>query len=165
MLGENPTRTNCLLGDAMSPSSSPLDYAGDIGATEAWDMLNGDPRVQLVDVRSVAEWNFVGLPDLSGLGRRVHCVEWQQFPSMAPNPDFVAQTSGALAAAGAAKETPVLFLCRSGGRSRAAAIAMARAGYAKSFNVAGGFEGDLDAERHRGSSNGWKASGLPWKQS
>ena len=128
-------------------------------------MLNADPKVQLVDVRTMAEWNFVGLPDLSALGRKVHCVEWQDFPSSEINPDFVAQASGALASAGVQKDTPLLFLCRSGARSRAAAIAMTGAGYQKSFNVAGGFEGDLDATRHRGKNNGWKAAGLPWKQS
>ena len=128
-------------------------------------MLTGDPKAQLVDVRTVAEWNFVGLPDLASIGRNVHCVEWQNFPAMAPNPDFVRETSGALAAAGAEKETPVLFLCRSGARSRAAAMAMTRAGYHKAFNIADGFEGDLDAKRHRGKSKGWKALGLPWKQS
>jgi len=165
MLGENPARADCLLGYAMSPSPSPPDYAGDIDAAEAWEMLNKDPKAQLVDVRTMAEWNFVGLPDLSGLGRKVHCIEWQQFPSMAFNPDFVAETAGALAAAGAEPQSPVLYLCRSGGRSRAAAIAMARAGHKYSFNVAGGFEGDLNIERHRGSSSGWKAAGLPWKQS
>jgi len=164
MLGESPTQMNCLRGDAMSPSSI-LDYAGDIGAAEAWEMLKKDPETQLVDVRTQAEWNFVGLPDISSLGRRVHCIEWQDFPALAPNPDFVAEVSGALAASGAKKETPVLFLCRSGARSRAAAMAMTRAGYQKSFNVAGGFEGDLNAERHRGNSSGWKAEGLPWKQS
>ena len=128
-------------------------------------MLNSDPKAQLVDVRTAAEWTFVGLPDLAGLGRRLHCVEWQSFPSMAANPDFVAETQSALAAAGAGPEAPVLFLCRSGGRSRAAAIAMTGAGYKKAFNVAGGFEGDLNTERHRGGNNGWKAQGLPWRQS
>jgi rhodanese-related sulfurtransferase len=128
-------------------------------------MLTGDPKAQLVDVRTVAEWNFVGLPDLASLGRKVHCVEWQNFPTMAPNPDFVRETSGVLAAAGAKMETPVLFLCRSGARSRAAAMAMTRAGYHKAFNIADGFEGDLNAERHRGKSKCWKAQGLPWKQS
>ena len=148
----------------MSPPSS-LDYAGDISATEAWDRLQNDPKAQLLDVRTVAEWNFVGLPDISGLSRRVHCIEWQNFPAMAPNPDFVTEVSGALTASGAEKNTPVLFICRSGARSRNAAMAMTRAGFQKSFNVAGGFEGDLDAERHRGQSSGWKSEGLPWKQS
>ena len=80
MLGETPALANCLLGAAMSSSSSSLDYAGDIGAAEAWDMLKGDPKAQLVDVRTMAEWNFVGLPDLASLGRKVHCIEWQSFP-------------------------------------------------------------------------------------
>src|ERR1700761_6145801 len=119
----------------MSPSPSSHNYAGDVEAAEAWEMLQGDPRAQLVDVRTSAEWNFVGLPDLAALGRRVHCVEWQGFPSSAPNPDFVGQASAALSAAGADKDTPVLFLCRSGGRSRAAAMAMTRAGFQKAFNI------------------------------
>jgi rhodanese-related sulfurtransferase len=148
----------------MSPSST-VDYAGDVGAAEAWEMLKKDPKAQLVDVRTQAEWNFVGLPDISSLSRRVHCIEWQTFPTLAPNPEFVAEVADVLAASGAEKDTPVLFLCRSGARSRSAAMAMTRAGYQKSFNVAGGFEGDLDAERHRGRNNGWKAEGLPWKQS
>jgi rhodanese-related sulfurtransferase len=149
----------------MSPSSSTPDYAGDVGAAEAWEMLQNNPKAQLVDVRTQAEWNFVGLPDISTLGRRVHCVEWQDFPAMAPNSGFVAQASEALAAAGADKDTMVLFLCRSGARSRGAAMAMTRAGYQQAFNIGDGFEGALDAKRHRGASNGWKATGLPWKQS
>jgi rhodanese-related sulfurtransferase len=149
----------------MSSSTSSRDYAGDIGAAEAWEMLKSDPKAQLVDVRTMAEWNFVGVPDTGALGRELHCVEWQTFPSGMPNPDFVAQASAALADAGAGKQTPLLFLCRSGGRSRAAAMAMTQAGFEKAFNVAGGFEGDLDETRHRGHNNGWKAQDLPWKQS
>jgi rhodanese-related sulfurtransferase len=136
-------------------------YAGDLSAAEAWALMSGDPAAQLVDVRTVAEWNFVGLPDLSPLGRKVHCVEWQGFPSMAPNPSFVAQAGAALEAA---KGSPVLLLCRSGGRSRAAAMALTAAGYAHAYNIAGGFEGDLSATKHRGDTNGWKAAGLPWNQ-
>jgi rhodanese-related sulfurtransferase len=149
----------------MALSSSTPDYAGDVAAAEAWDMLQKNPKAQLVDVRTQAEWNFVGLPDISALGRRVHCIEWQDFPTMAPNPDFVSEACDALTAAGADKDTVVLFLCRSGARSRGAAMAMTRAGYQKAFNIGDGFEGALDPERHRGTSNGWKASGLPWKQS
>jgi rhodanese-related sulfurtransferase len=118
----------------MAPSTS-SDYAGDISATEAWDKLKADPGTQLVDVRTVAEWNFVGIPDLSPLGRQVHCVEWQSFPTGAPNPNFVAEAGDALPD----KNAPVLLLCRSGARSRAAAIALTRAGYARAFNIAGGF--------------------------
>lgn len=136
-------------------------YAGDVSVTAAWDLLQKEPTSQLVDVRTTAEWNFVGLPDLSGLGRQVHCIEWQQFPGGSANAQFVAQASAAL---GGDKTIPVLFLCRSGARSRAAAMAMTEAGYTKAYNIAGGFEGDLDGQRHRGKTNGWKAAGLPWKQ-
>lgn len=142
-----------------APSS--LDYAGDISASEAWQRLRDDPAAQLVDVRTMAEWNFVGVPDLASLGRRVHCVEWQSFPTGAPNPQFTDQASKAL---GSDTGQTVLLLCRSGARSRAAAIALTQAGYGKAFNVAGGFEGDVDGDGHRGNINGWKASGLPWRQ-
>ena len=145
----------------MAASNPSTDYAGDLSADEAWTLLKGEPKAQLVDVRTQAEWNFVGLPDLSSVSRDVHLVEWQMFPTMQVNPAFVAATE---AAAGVSKDTPVLFLCRSGARSRSAAIALAQAGYTRAYNIAGGFEGDLDAERHRGGKNGWKAAGLPWKQ-
>jgi rhodanese-related sulfurtransferase len=145
----------------MTANSPTSDYAGDLSAAEAWALLQSDPRARLVDVRTTAEWNFVGLPDLSSVGRDVGLVEWQVFPTMQVNPSFVAQTEEAV---GADKDAPVLFLCRSGARSRSAAVALTRAGYARAYNIAGGFEGDLDGERHRGHRNGWKAAGLPWKQ-
>jgi rhodanese-related sulfurtransferase len=147
----------------MSHSSS-SEYAGDVTPNQAWDTLQSDPQAQMIDVRTAAEWNFVGVPDLDGLGRQVHCVEWQSFPSGTPNPSFVAQARQALAASGAGPDTPVLLLCRSGARSRAAAIALTAAGYGACFNIAHGFEGDRDTQGHRGSVAGWKAAGLPWRQ-
>ncbi|HEY3778407.1 MAG TPA: rhodanese-like domain-containing protein [Rhizomicrobium sp.] len=140
-------------------------YAGDVSPKEAWDLLVREPRAQLVDVRTAAEWTFVGLPDLAALGREPLLLEWQGFPDPRPNPGFVAQATERLRAASGEADAPVLFLCRSGGRSRAAAIAMTGAGFGQALNVAGGFEGDADALGHRGASNGWKAAGLPWRQS
>ena len=145
----------------MSQSNASAPYAGDVSPADAWSALKADPAAQVVDVRTTAEWNFVGIPDLSSANREVQLVEWQSFPTMAANPEFMAQVS----AANADKNAPIFFLCRSGARSRAAAIAATRAGYTRAYNIAGGFEGDLNAERHRGSNNGWKASGLPWRQS
>jgi rhodanese-related sulfurtransferase len=141
-----------------------MSYAGDITATEAWALLKSDPKAQLVDVRTAAEWTFVGVPDLSEAGRKALLVEWQVYPSMGRNAAFEDAVAERLSAAGATASTPVLFLCRSGARSQAAARAMTAKGFTKCFNVAGGFEGDVDADRHRGSTNGWKASGLPWVQ-
>jgi rhodanese-related sulfurtransferase len=149
----------------MAAQNAASDYAGDIDVREAWTLLGADPKAQLVDCRTAAEWTFVGLPDLSSLGRSALCVEWQSFPSMAIDGDFTKRTAEELRRAGAGNDTPVLFLCRSGARSRAAAIAMTRAGFTRAYNVAGGFEGDMDPDGHRGRRNGWKASDLPWRQS
>src|SRR4051812_22706221 len=125
---------------AMAPSSS-HDYAGDIGAQEAWDLLKANPKAQLIDVRTMAEWNFVGLPDISALGRRVHCIEWQTFPTMAVNPAFVTEAEAAVTALGAGKDTPILFLCPSGGRSRATAGGVAGQGFPPALQSGGGVAG------------------------
>lgn len=142
-----------------------MGYAGDISPKEALALLQSDPKAQLVDVRSAAEWTFVGVPDLGSLQRKPILVEWQVFPGMGRNGEFDQMVAEHLKAAGATVSTPIMFLCRSGARSKAAAIAMTAKGFTKCFNVAGGFEGDVDAERHRGATNGWKADGLPWVQS
>jgi len=144
--------------------TTPSNYAGDISATEGWQLLTREPQGQLVDVRTEAEWNFVGVPDLNNLGRSTLLCEWQFFPP-APNPNFVHEVEEALKDTNYKKGAPLLFLCRSGARSRAAAIAMTAAGYGPCFNIKDGFEGALDATRHRGTAAGWKAEALPWLQS
>src|SRR5579863_10531251 len=118
---------------AMTPSSS-LGYAGEISAAQAWQRLSADPKAQLLDVRTMAEWNFVGLPDLSALGRQTCCVEWQGFPEGGRNPDFLAEAGRALSD----RQAPVLVMCRSGARSRAAAIALTQAGFGQAFNISDG---------------------------
>ena len=143
--------------------SRPDNYAGDVAPEEAWRVLKSDSGAILVDVRTRPEWAFVGVADLSEAGKEPVLLEWQQFPTMSLNPGFVPDLAGALGAAG--KNTPVFFLCRSGVRSRSAAIAMAKAGFEACYNIIGGFEGELDAGRHRGGRSGWKAAGLPWVQS
>ena len=140
-------------------------YAGDVSCQEAWQMLKGDQRTFLIDVRTKAEWAFVGMPVLIELGSEPVLVEWQSFPTMEKNPGFSEMISRTLAEMGAGTEAILLFLCRSGGRSQAAAITMTGMGYRNCYNVAGGFEGPPNQDRHRGTSGGWKASGLPWAQS
>lgn len=136
-------------------------YAGDVDPARAWRMLKEEPSAALVDVRTVAEWSYVGLPDLSELGKQPILVEWQTFPDLAVNAAFVET----VARAAPDPSASLIFLCRSGSRSGSAAMAMAARGYGRSFNLSGGFEGNPDADRHRGQLNGWKASGLPWVQS
>ncbi len=136
------------------------EYAGDVSPAEAWEILAKDPQSVLLDVRTDAEWSFVGLPDLAGIGKKTHCVAWQRFTDMRLNDDFVAETR----AIGVQPEQTLLFLCRSGQRSRLAAIALTEAGYQRCYNVAEGFEGAHDGLRHRGTVGGWKVAGLPWIQ-
>ena len=136
-----------------------MSYAGDVTPAEAWEALSGDPAAVLVDVRTAAEWSYVGLPDLSSLGKEVVRIEWQTYPSGAVNAAFVDE----LATAGVDRQAPVYFICRSGVRSVAAAEAATAAGWPQSHNVLEGFEGPHDAQHHRAVS-GWKVAGLPWVQ-
>lgn len=136
----------------------------DVPVQETWARLETDAGAVLIDVRTRPEWTFVGLPDLSALSKRALTVEWQTFPDSRVDPDFVEKLSGLLDGAGVAKDAELFFLCRSGVRSRAAAAAMADAGYTRCRNVADGFEGPLDANQKRGQVAGWKAAGLPWRQ-
>lgn len=137
------------------------DYAGDISTTEAWNQLANDPNALLIDVRTQPEWTFVGSPDLGKLDKRPLFVSWQLYPEMSVNERFAEE----LRSQGVKPGQALYFLCRSGARSRAAAKAMTAAGLGPCYNVAGGFEGDLDGEKHRGRLGGWKAAGLAWLQS
>ncbi len=129
----------------------------ELSLADAWSMLGSNDQAVLIDVRSAAEWNFVGIPSLDSLGRSPRLVEWTTFPTGQPNPDFLTN-----AADGLEQDQPVLFLCRSGVRSGAAARAFDAVGFSSTFNVSAGFEGDLDNDGHR--RGGWKHEGLPWVQ-
>ena len=142
------------------PTAKDGDYAGDVTPSEAWEMLKSEPDTVLIDVRTDAEYNYVGRPDLSSLGKYVALVMWVRFPDNVRNLDFVANVK----AMGLTPNQKLLFLCRSGVRSRHTAAAMTDAGFANCFNVLKGFEGDKDADGHRGTIGGWKVAGLPWTQ-
>ena len=131
-----------------------LPYEGALLPTEALTFLQENSGARLVDVRSKAEWSWVGR--IPGAVE----IEWLVFPSMQANPDFLEHLSLKVP-----KESPVMFICRSGVRSNQAAIAALESGYVNCFNVLEGFEGDKDSNGHRGVQGGWKAAGLPWIQS
>lgn len=143
-------------------SSSPAasTYAGEITPADAWQRLSSSGDAKLVDVRTQAEWVYVGIPDLASLEKQPLLVSWQVFPTMVRNEAFAEQ----LAAQGVAPGDTLLFLCRSGVRSKAAAELMTKLGYSQCWNITDGFEGPLDDGRHRGGKAGWKSSGLPWLQ-
>ena len=127
---------------------------------QVWAALQDTPRAQLCDVRTDAEWAFVGLPDLSALGKQAVLIPWQIYPTMQVNQRFV----DLMKEAGFDEEQDIYFLCRSGVRSLAAAQAAIAAGFPHSYNIEDGFEGPPDGDGHRGTTAGWKADGLPWRQ-
>lgn len=139
------------------------DYAGDVTAREAWDELMKNPGAVLFDVRTKVEWQLIGQPDLSSIDREPIYLQWVTAEGV--NKNFVAEVEAALNELGTAKDAPIYFMCQSGGRSKMAAMQLAEKGYTASYNVAEGFEGDLDEEKHRNSVSGWKVAGLPWTQS
>jgi rhodanese-related sulfurtransferase len=138
-----------------------MSYAGDLTPDEAYQLLESQPDAILVDVRTKAEWSYVGVPDLSEVGRPLVLSEWVTFPDGARNPQFLDD----LATAATSRTAPVVFLCRSGVRSVAAAQAATEAGFTAAYNITEGFEGPSDASGHRGTAAGWKVRGLPWRQS
>ncbi|MDO8608532.1 MAG: rhodanese-like domain-containing protein [Phaeospirillum sp.] len=144
----------------ISPSVLPLAYAGEVTPTQAWLRLSQESNAKLVDVRTQAEWSFVGVPDLSSLDKQVLLVSWQVFPTMTRNDAFSSQ----LETHGIRKDDVLLLLCRSGVRSKAAAEHLTALGYQACWNITDGFEGPHDASKHRGGQAGWKASDLPWAQ-
>ncbi|MBT8459853.1 MAG: rhodanese-like domain-containing protein [Boseongicola sp.] len=145
-------------------SGSPV---GEVSPDVAWRILEEDSSALLIDVRTRAEWGFVGVPELSEVGQSTIFVEWVSFPNMSANPQFVAEVMEAI---GDRTPSKLLFICRSGVRSLRAATTIAEhfsenEVTADCLNVAEGFEGDLDPQGHRGRHNGWKARGLAWRQS
>jgi rhodanese-related sulfurtransferase len=130
-----------------------MSYAGDLTPQEAWAKL--EQGAILVDVRTEGEWAHIGIPDTKATENDPLFIPWT-FPGGIPNPDFVDQLKQQ---APEDTSTELVFLCRSGQRSIAAAIAATQAGFT-SYNVLEGFEGEPD--RYGGRTvNGWKNRGLP----
>jgi rhodanese-related sulfurtransferase len=129
-----------------------LTYAGALLPAEAHKLMQAGAK--LVDVRTKPEVLYVGKVPGS------LTLEWQTYPGNRENPEFLPELAAAVP-----KDQPVMFMCRSGARSHAAAEAATRAGWKEAYNVLEGFEGDKDAEQHRSTVGGWRKAGLPWSQS
>ena len=137
-----------------------LDYAGDVSPLETWNNIKSSDEYHLVDCRTNAEWSLVGVPDLDSLGKKVLFIEWQTFPTMEKNPRFLQEISDT----DLKKNSKIIFLCRSGARSRSAVEFLTSQGYENCFNCSEGFEGSHDNFGRRSNVNGWKFHNLPWKQ-
>ncbi len=134
-------------------------HADELTPEQAWHALVDRPSAKLVDVRTEPEWLYVGEPDIVGTSKPLLKICWHVFPAMTVNEGFIDQLR-----ASALPDEMLLFLCRSGGRSLAAARAAAAAGFQNAYSIAGGFEGPVDERGRRGTREGWKFAGLPWKQ-
>ncbi len=139
----------------------PYPEVKDIRPDEAMELLRQDPRAALIDVRTTMEYQYVGHP----LGA-LH-IPWMEAPEWKVDPEFANKVRVILGkrCEEPAEQTPILTICRSGKRSRAAAEELARHGFLHLFNIAEGFEGERDANKHRSTINGWRYRGLPWEQS
>ena len=133
-----------------------------IAARDAWDLLQGEPRAVLVDIRSTMEYLFVGHPTGA-----IH-VAWIDEPDWTVNAHFVTDVRkvmlGGATAHGDISGAPLVLICRSGKRSIDAGRALTESGFSNVRYVDEGFEGELDEQRHRGSSGGWRFHDLPWEQ-
>ncbi len=143
-----------LAGANARGSERNLSYEGELTPVEAYELLQRAPGAKLVDVRTRAEWDFVGR--IPGAVE----IEWESYPDGKANPHFVEQLRAQVD-----PESLVIFICRSGNRSHHAAAAAAAAGYTQSYNVLEGFEGKKDAASRRNTVGGWRLAGLPWFQS
>jgi rhodanese-related sulfurtransferase len=130
-------------------------YAGAVTPQEAYALVQGDARVKLIDVRTNAERDWVGKVVLPA-GQH-GAVQWSTYPGGVPNADFMAQLAQL-----AQPDDVLLFLCRSGVRSRHAAALATEHGYANCYDILEGFEGDKDADGHRKQVGGWCKAALPW---
>ncbi len=128
-----------------------LPYLGALTPSEAYAVLQANPQARLVDVRTQAELELVGL-----VPNALH-IEWAFYPGMLKNEQFAEQLQSAVA-----KNVTVIFLCRTGGRSHNAAVLAEQLGYAQAYNMLEGFEGEANAQKQRTTLNGWKHANLPW---
>jgi rhodanese-related sulfurtransferase len=132
-----------------------LTYAGALLPAESFELLQLDPRVKLVDVRTRAELDWVGRPVVDN-AQYAH-IEWIRYPGSVPNGEFIEQLRQVASA-----DTPILFLCRSAARSKLAAVLAQKEGFTHAFDLLEGFEGDKDGQGHRKTVSGWCFRGLPW---
>jgi len=130
-------------------------YQGAVTPAEAYELLSLENAVKLVDVRTNAERDWVGrvaIPEAQH-----SAVQWNIYPGGVANHEFIEQLNSV-----ARKDQVILFLCRSGVRSRGAATLASEHGYQHCYDILEGFEGEKDEQGHRKNINGWCHAGLPW---
>ena len=137
-----------------------MSYKRNLLPKMAVDRLQNNPQALFVDVRSKAEYKYVGFPENSIL------IPWIDDPDWEPNPEaFSDAVMQELDGRENLSDTEIILICRSGFRSNEALKCLENKGFTQVSHVASGFEGDLDENDHRGNLNGWRHDGMPWSQS
>ena len=150
------TESEALLAAARQRAeTTEMTYAGAVTPAEARALLLATPAALLIDVRTTAERDWIGRVDVPP--DQHAAIEWNIYPGGTPNPHFLKSLQQL-----AGPDQVLLFLCRSGVRSRHAATLATANGYANCFDILEGFEGDRDGAGHRKTIGGWCVAGLPW---
>ena len=137
-----------------------MSYKRNLLPKMAVERLQNNPQALFVDVRSKAEFKYVGYPENSIL------IPWIDDPDWEPNPEaFSDAVMQELDGRENLSDTEIILICRSGFRSNEALRCLENKGFTQVSHVASGFEGDLDENDHRGNLNGWRHDGMPWSQS
>jgi len=133
-----------------------------LSAQKAWDLIQKEPKVAFIDVRSDMEYLFIGHPSGS-----VN-IPWIEEPNWEVNPHFVRDVRklvlGGVIDSPEHHSVPVLLICRSGNRSDEAGKLLVENGFKRVYNIVQGFEGELDENHQRGTIAGWRFDNLPWEQ-
>ena len=137
-----------------------MSYKRNLLPKMAVERLQSNSQALFVDVRSKAEYKYVGFPENSIL------IPWIDDPDWEPNPEaFSDLVMQELDGRENLLKTEIILICRSGFRSNEALKCLENKGFTQVSHVASGFEGDLDENDHRGNLNGWRHDGMPWSQS
>ena len=137
-----------------------MSYKRNLLPKMAVERLQSNSQALFVDVRSKAEFKYVGYPENSIL------IPWIDDPDWEPNPEaFSDLVMQELDGRENLLNTEIILICRSGFRSNEALKCLENKGFTQVSHVASGFEGDLDENDHRGNLNGWRHDGMPWSQS
>ncbi len=136
-----------------------MPYKRNLLPKQAFENLQNNPEALFIDVRSSAEYKFVGFAHDSVL------IPWTDEPNWQPNPEsFADAVMNKLKDRDNALDTEIILMCRSGFRSNDALKCLEASGFTHVSHVASGFEGDLDEFDQRGNLNGWRHDGMPWSQ-
>jgi len=140
----------------------PANKVTHISTQKAWDLIQKEPKVAFIDVRSDMEYLFIGHPTGS-----VN-IPWIEEPDWEVNPHFVRDVRklvlGGVIDSPDHHSVPVLLICRSGNRSDEAGQLLVENGFKRVYNIEQGFEGDLDDKHQRSTLGGWRHDNLPWEQ-